>query len=146
MNKFMSKTCWLGLLLVLIGTGAMAQSPSSACEQAWSDYNDFKRRTVMAPSEYPLTMQGAAVRAACGADALPAPARVDAPRVYVAPAQRVRPRPDAHPPTSDEHKPRDHAEPAQAHEPHDGAKPSEHPRSSERRKAPVPPAGATKVN
>ncbi|TAM39208.1 MAG: hypothetical protein EPN61_12660 [Burkholderiaceae bacterium] len=68
-------------LLLLMGTTARAaQNPSSvACDHAWATYNDFKSRTAMAPSKYPLTIQGAAVRAACGKSALPAPANADQP-------------------------------------------------------------------
>ncbi len=60
-----------------------------ACEEAWAEYNEFKARYVMEESQYPLTVQGAAVRAACGAEALPAPPGSDDP-----PPPRVRrPRP-----------------------------------------------------
>lgn len=81
------------LLPVLLATPMTLAQPS-ACEQAWADYKAFKARTVMEESQYPLTVQGAAVRAACGADALPAPPGADTP-----PLPRVRkPRPPAPPP------------------------------------------------
>ena len=75
-------------LLLLIGTTAQAarNPPSIACEHAWATYNDFKSRTAMVPSKYPLTIQGAAVRAACGKSALSAPANADKP-----PRHHIRP-------------------------------------------------------
>lgn len=87
------------LPLVLAAPLAWAQLPqqgtvptpeqAQACEQAWAEYNEFKARYVMEESQYPLTVQGAAVRAACGAEALPAPPGSDEP-----PPPRVRrPRP-----------------------------------------------------
>lgn len=63
------------------------------CEQAWKAYNEFKERTVMEESQYPLTVQGAAVRAACGTDALPAPPWADTP-----PPPQVRKRKPLPPP------------------------------------------------
>lgn len=81
------------LLPVLLATPMTLAQPS-ACEQAWADYKAFKARTVMEESQYPLTVQGAAVRAACGADALPAPPGADMP-----PPPRVRKsKPPAPPP------------------------------------------------
>jgi len=87
------------LPLLLAAPLAWAQAPqqgavptpeqAQACEQAWVEYNEFKARYVMEESQYPLTVQGAAVRAACGAEALPAPPGSDDP-----PLPRVRrPRP-----------------------------------------------------
>lgn len=71
------------------GTPASTPEQTQACAQAWAEYNEFKQRYVMEASQYPLTVQGAAVRAACGADALPAPPGSDEP-----PPPRVhRPRP-----------------------------------------------------
>jgi hypothetical protein len=69
------------LLLALVAGSARAAPAASpsACNDAWGAYNDFKSRTAMAPSQYPLTIQGAAVRAACGKDALPAPPNADQP-------------------------------------------------------------------
>ena len=58
---------------------AAMDSSSTACKDAWATYNDFKSRTAMEPSQYPLTIQGAAVRAACGKSALPAPPNADRP-------------------------------------------------------------------
>lgn len=81
-------------LLPVLLSAPMALAQPSACEQAWAEYNDFKTRNVMEASQYPLTVQGAAVRAACGAEALPAPPWADTP-----PPPRVRkPKPPAPPP------------------------------------------------
>lgn len=89
---------------ILFATGALASSCwlpvhaeqvlSPECEQAWATYNEFKDRTVMEESQYTLTVQGAAVRAACGKDALPAPPKADIP-----PKPRVR-KPSPVPPLS----------------------------------------------
>lgn len=65
----------LMLPLGLLASGA--QAAPAECDKAWAAYNEFKDRTTMEASQYPLTAQGAAVRAACGADALPAPADAD---------------------------------------------------------------------
>ncbi|OGP00253.1 MAG: hypothetical protein A2Z93_01310 [Curvibacter sp. GWA2_64_110] len=90
-NKGPLRAAWL--LPVLLSTTMVLAQPS-ACEQAWAEYNDFKTRNVMEESQYPLTVQGAAVRAACGAEALPAPPWADTP-----PPPRVRkPKPPAPPP------------------------------------------------
>jgi hypothetical protein len=62
----------------LCGSG-VAQATSSECEKAWANYNEFKKRTVMEPSQYALTTEGAAVRVACGNDALPVPPGSDTP-------------------------------------------------------------------
>lgn len=83
-------------LLLLTGTTAgqaAAHDPSSsACDDAWASYNDFKSRTAMDPAQYPLTIQGAAVRAACGKSALPAPANADQPpRHHIRRQHRPRP-------------------------------------------------------
>jgi hypothetical protein len=89
LNKSLSCAAWL---LPVVLTPALAQP--SACEHAWAEYNDFKTRNVMEESQYPLTVQGAAVRAACGAEALPAPPWADTP-----PPPRVhKPKPPAKPP------------------------------------------------
>jgi hypothetical protein len=66
----------------LATTAAQAAATRSAasCADAWASYNDFKSRTVMEPpSKYAFTIQGAAVRAACGNSALPVPAGSDRP-------------------------------------------------------------------
>lgn len=82
----------LMLPLGLFAGGALAAG--SECDKAWAAYNEFKDRTTMEAAQYPLTAQGAAVRAACGADALPAPADADInpvrPRVH---RPRVLPKP-----------------------------------------------------
>ena len=59
--------------------GAAAQTASSECDKAWENYNEFKQRNVMEPSQYPLTGHGAAVRAACGPQALPVSPGTDTP-------------------------------------------------------------------
>lgn len=83
---------WSLLSLGLAMPLAWAQT-TPACEQAWMEYSEFKDRTVMEESQYPLTVQGAAVRAACGTDALPAPPWADTP-----PPPQVRKRKQALPP------------------------------------------------
>ncbi len=81
------------LLPLLLGLPAAWAQPT-ACEQAWAEYNDFKERSRMEASQYPLTLQGAAVRAACGEAALPVPPGSDVP-----PPPRVRkPKPVPPPP------------------------------------------------
>jgi len=72
-----------GLVLALLGTAGAASAQT--CEQAWADYNEFKKRNMMEPAQYPLTSYGAAVRAACGPEALPVPPGTDTP-----PPPRVR--------------------------------------------------------
>jgi len=70
------------LALSIAGPGSAA---TPACDAAWNAYNDMKDHSRMDPSQYPLTVEGAAVRSACGKDALPAPAGADSP-----PRPRVR--------------------------------------------------------
>lgn len=65
-----------GLMFAAVTLGVSAQS----CDDAWADYNEFKKRNKMEPSQYALTTYGATVRAACGADALPVPPGTDTPR------------------------------------------------------------------
>ena len=80
LRQKLSGSLGLGVLLGLLPLGhALAQTTGADCERAWSDYNEFKRRTTMEASQYPLTSQGTAVRAACGPDALPVPPGSDAP-------------------------------------------------------------------
>ncbi len=64
---------WLAL------AGATAGSAAQTCDEAWADYNEFKKRNKMEPSQYALTTYGAAVRPACGAEALPVPPGTDTP-------------------------------------------------------------------
>ncbi len=64
-----------GLALTAVTLGAAAQS----CDEAWANYNEFKKRNKMEPSQYALTTYGAAVRAACGPEALPVPPGTDTP-------------------------------------------------------------------
>ena len=82
----------LVLLAVAAPATAAPSAESNACSSAWSAYNDFKNRTAMDPSQYPLTIQGAAVRAACGESALPAPPGADTPPWHI-----LRRRPAAKP-------------------------------------------------
>ncbi|MEK9951367.1 MAG: hypothetical protein VW687_04285 [Curvibacter sp.] len=62
---------------ILAGTAA-AQAPQT-CEQAWAQYNDFRKNNEMEPGRYAYTVYGANVRALCGADALPVPPGTDTP-------------------------------------------------------------------
>ncbi|WHZ11174.1 MAG: hypothetical protein OJF60_001613 [Burkholderiaceae bacterium] len=80
-----SLICAIAAALMLLSTSAAAapDPDSAACSNAWSSYNDFKSRTAMDPSQYPLTIQGAAVRAACGESALPAPPGADTPPRHI---------------------------------------------------------------
>ena len=73
--------CAAALLLTSAAspTQAAMDSSATACKDAWAAYNDFNSHTAMEPSQYPLTIQGAAVRAACGRNALPAPPDADRP-------------------------------------------------------------------
>lgn len=64
-------------MLVMLGVAIAATAQT--CDKAWADYNGFKERNLMEPSQYALTTYGAAVRAACGPDALPAPPGADTP-------------------------------------------------------------------
>jgi hypothetical protein len=48
----------------------------------------------MEPSQYPLTVHGAAVRAACGPEALPVPPGSDTPPVFIL---RKKPKPPEKP-------------------------------------------------
>ena len=70
----------LAFLLVAAAAQAVPGKSATTCTNAWASYNDFKSRTVMEPpSKYAFTIQGAAVRAACGKSALPVPAGSDRP-------------------------------------------------------------------
>lgn len=84
------------MLAVLLACTAGAAWSQSACERAWEDYRYFKERNTMEESQYPLTVHGAAVRAACGDDALPVPPGSDTP-----PPVRVR-KPKPPPPKPDD--------------------------------------------
>jgi hypothetical protein len=77
MSQHASRPVIFYLMLPLLLLASAAQAASSECDAAWAAYQEFKERTTMEASQYPLTAQGAAVRAACGADALPAPADAD---------------------------------------------------------------------
>jgi hypothetical protein len=82
------------LLCLLLFSAAGAQVCASPCDDAWANYNEFKARTVMEPSQYALTVHGAAVRSACGVHALPVPPGSDEPRYL----PHVRPKPPPKPP------------------------------------------------
>jgi hypothetical protein len=64
------------MAVLFAGVAAHAAKP---CDEAWASYRQFKSRTVMEESQYTLTTQAAAVRAACGKEALPAPPGADTP-------------------------------------------------------------------
>ncbi len=68
----------LAALCAVLSGAAWAQSPQT-CEQAWADYEQFKKDNKMEPGRYAYTVYGANVRALCGADALPVPPGVDTP-------------------------------------------------------------------
>ena len=68
----------LACLAVSLSWNAAAQAAGD-CEKAWTNYNEFKQRNLMEPSQYATTVQGAAVRAACGKNALPVPPGTDTP-------------------------------------------------------------------
>lgn len=82
-------------LVMLAMLGVATAATAQTCDEAWADYNEFKKRNAMEPSQYALTTYGAAVRAACGPDALPVPPGTDTP-----PPPRVRkPKPPPPPPS-----------------------------------------------
>ncbi len=66
-------------LAVLILLGSVTAATAQTCDEAWAHYNEFKKRNAMEPSQYALTTYGAAVRAACGPEALPVPPGTDTP-------------------------------------------------------------------
>ncbi|MBI2745619.1 MAG: hypothetical protein HYX45_08530 [Burkholderiales bacterium] len=81
-------------LAMLVMLGVATAATAQTCDEAWADYNEFKKRNAMEPSQYALTTYGATVRAACGPDALPVPPGTDTP-----PLPRVRkPKPLPPPP------------------------------------------------
>jgi len=77
----------------LLSWSVAAQPTPSACDQAWANYNEFKQRNVMEPSQYAVTVHGAAVRTACGAQALPVPPGTDTPLMPIIrkPTKPVKP-------------------------------------------------------
>jgi hypothetical protein len=80
MNKLRSVSVVAGAFLCAgMSWNAAAQVAASECEQAWASYNEFKQHNVMEESQYARTTYGAAVRAACGKDALPVPPGTDTP-------------------------------------------------------------------
>ena len=81
---------------LLVGP-AWAQAPQT-CEQAWEQYNDFKRDNKMEPARYAYTVYGANVRALCGADALPVPPGVDTPPRIIRRPPPPPPKPPQNPP------------------------------------------------
>ena len=72
-------TSTLRTLAAFLLLGVAAAAAAQTCDEAWDSYNEFKKRNKMEPSQYALTTYGAAVRAACGADALPVPPGTDTP-------------------------------------------------------------------
>jgi hypothetical protein len=96
MATFFRLPAWaLAYIGVCWSLSAGAQAAAGACDQAWAEYNEFKQRNVMEPSQYALTVQGANVRANCGANALPAPPGSDTPpwvvRRPVKPPEKPKP-------------------------------------------------------
>lgn len=73
----------LQILACLALTGAAAGALAQTCDEAWAEYNEFKRRNKMEPSQYALTAYGARVRAACGPGALPVPPGTDTPPQHI---------------------------------------------------------------
>lgn len=67
----------LGIAALLLVVGVAKAAESAACLDAKAAYAELVSRAVMEPAQYPLTAEGGAVRAACGRDALPAPAGAD---------------------------------------------------------------------
>lgn len=65
-----------GLVASLIA-GAATAAESESCRAAREAYDDLVANAVMEAAQYPLTAEGAAVRAACGRNALPVPAGSD---------------------------------------------------------------------
>ncbi len=94
MKKIFRMLVALGLFGVL-GATATAQT----CDEAWAEYNEFKKRNKMEPSQYALTTYGATVRAACGPEALPVPPGTDTPPPHVRkpPPKPPAPRPPEKP-------------------------------------------------
>ena len=97
MNRMCQPAAWAATCAACLGLSAAAQTPSNGCAQAWADYNAFKQRTVMEPSEYALTVHGAAVRAACGAQALPVPPGSDTPPLPILRKKTAPPKPPEQP-------------------------------------------------
>ena len=60
-------------LALMLFSSFGAQVVATPCDDAWAAYPQFTSRTVMEPAQYALTVHGAQVRAACGANALPVP-------------------------------------------------------------------------
>ncbi len=88
------RSCRTVILASLLCCSAAAHAASAACDAAWKAYGEMKDRSRMEPSQYVLTTEAAAVRAACGKSALPAPPGADEPprvRVHRPPASRANP-------------------------------------------------------
>jgi hypothetical protein len=92
MNSMKKTLPLAAVVLLALGAGA-ARAQQKTCEQAWADYNAFKERNVMEASEYPFTVHGAAVRAACGTEALPVPPGSDTPHRPVVRKPKPPPKP-----------------------------------------------------
>lgn len=66
---------WAATATAFLAPAAFADE--ATCEAAWAAYRELQSTAVMDPSQYPLTTEGAAVRANCGRDALPVPPEAD---------------------------------------------------------------------
>ena len=92
-----SHSLLLAVLCAACSGAAWAQSPQT-CEQAWAEYNQFKKDNKMEPGRYAYTVYGANVRALCGADALPVPPGVDTPPRIIRRPPPPPPKPPQNPP------------------------------------------------
>ncbi len=91
------KAALLATLLAGTAMAAAAQAPQS-CQQAWDEYNEFKKHNKMEPGRHAVTVYGANVRALCGADALPVPPGVDTPPRIIRRPPPPPPKPPQNPP------------------------------------------------
>ena len=90
------KAALFGTILMGLASVAAAQAPQT-CEQAWAEYNDFRKDNKMEPGQYAVTVYGANVRALCGVDVLPVPAGTDTPRIVVRKPPPKPPKPPERP-------------------------------------------------
>ena len=94
MNRLSRCPVWaVACVGACLSWSAAAQPGSNECEKAWANYNQFKQLNVMDPSQYAVTVHGAAVRAACGKEALPVAPGTDTPYRHILrkPASPVKP-------------------------------------------------------
>lgn len=91
MNKQSPRSFVAAMVCSWLALANLASAAQSPCATAWAAYKDFKARNWMEESQYPLTIQGANVRAACGDQALPAPPDADVPGRSHLPPKRQRP-------------------------------------------------------